>query len=551
MSRSIAKRLKAESLLSSQYVPLPSVSPVSSHRRRFFGVGEIVGVLANPGETVRQINESRKMLAEARQELKDARERSQIPTKHTFSPLPGFFERKRELKAIERVLAGVPTFTVLFGASSAGKTALLRQVLSDSRFHVLHFDLRIAGFADLASLYFSLSEQMEQYFATLKDQLEGYDAFEKESWAFKHDRAAMEKRLEGGGEAVKTADIAHLMELFQSAMLKYWEFEPSLESETEEEKAAREAKDKTQRASLAEERTVQANAETDAHVDGERTKQFPPKKIPVFFLDEAHKLPALIQTDSAMKSLLDAMLVLTKQDRLIHCLHATSDSFYLHWLRQMNTLQHCQLLAVGDPSPEEAKTFYEDRLLPTVPESLRSKLQFDQLFEVFGGKLAHLGDYVADFINSEGKLPLKESSHYLQAYTLLNLHLVHSATDSNGEAAGKGFHIHSPITNHDKAFIEEGPAAFSSTDLLSVMKRLKEATYVPWTLDYFKLCRELGPGVVDGMVRGRILELRWTPSITLEETFKDDIRPPFRGPELRPTTPVMRYAMSQIVDELA
>lgn len=40
--------------------------------------------------------------------------------------------------------------------SSPSQTALLRQVLSSNKFHVLHFDLRIAGFADLASLYMSL-----------------------------------------------------------------------------------------------------------------------------------------------------------------------------------------------------------------------------------------------------------------------------------------------------------------------------------------------------------------------------------------------------------
>lgn len=79
------------------------------------------------------------------------------------------------------------------------------------------------GFADLSSLYFSLSQQMEQFFASLKDQLEGYDVFERESWAFKHSRGAMEKRVQSGGEQVKTADIAHLMELFQSSLLKYWE----------------------------------------------------------------------------------------------------------------------------------------------------------------------------------------------------------------------------------------------------------------------------------------------------------------------------------------
>ena len=70
---------------------------------------------------------------------------------------------------------------------------------------------------------------MEQFFASLKDELEGYDDFERESWAFNHSRGAMEKRIANGGEAVKTADIAHLMELFQSSLLKYWQVRlPSL-----------------------------------------------------------------------------------------------------------------------------------------------------------------------------------------------------------------------------------------------------------------------------------------------------------------------------------
>jgi hypothetical protein len=50
---------------------------------------------------------------------------------------------------------------------------------------VLHFDLRIAGFADLSSLYISLSQQMEQYFEEMSKSMEGYEAFEKEAWSFK------------------------------------------------------------------------------------------------------------------------------------------------------------------------------------------------------------------------------------------------------------------------------------------------------------------------------------------------------------------------------
>lgn len=88
------------------------------------------------------------------------------------------------MRALERIFSGPPVFTVLFGASSVGKTALLRQVLSRPEYHCLHFDMRIAGFSDLASLYLSLSQQMEMYFEIVSNE-EGYADFEKEAWAFK------------------------------------------------------------------------------------------------------------------------------------------------------------------------------------------------------------------------------------------------------------------------------------------------------------------------------------------------------------------------------
>lgn len=74
--------------------------------------------------------------------MQEQSEKKQIPVSHTFSPLPGWYPRKAETRALEKALAGIPMFTVMFGASSVGKTALLRQVLSSPAYHVLHFDLR-------------------------------------------------------------------------------------------------------------------------------------------------------------------------------------------------------------------------------------------------------------------------------------------------------------------------------------------------------------------------------------------------------------------------
>ena len=56
-----------------------------------------------------------------------------------------------------------------------------------------------------------------------------------------------------------------------------------------------------------------------------------------------------------MKALLDSMLVLTKQDRLCHVIHATSDPFYQTWLRQLNVMQHCKVRAMLQPRGDTNK----------------------------------------------------------------------------------------------------------------------------------------------------------------------------------------------------
>lgn len=40
----------------------------------------------------------------------------------------------------------------------------------------------------------------------------------------------------------------------------------------------------------------------------DKSKPSPGKKMPVFFLDEAHKLPALVSDEDAIKMFLDSML---------------------------------------------------------------------------------------------------------------------------------------------------------------------------------------------------------------------------------------------------
>ncbi|EJD01993.1 uncharacterized protein FOMMEDRAFT_109071 [Fomitiporia mediterranea MF3/22] len=541
-------------------IPLPSVQ-----KRNLFGFGEVLSVLANPGETLRSLTEARRSLEEARTEIREARERSQLPTTHTFSPLPAsfFFPRPAELALLRKTFEGHPSFTILTGASSVGKTALLREVLSNERYHVLHFDLRIAGFADLGSLYGSLSRSMEAYFDELANT-QGFEEFRKEAWTFKHDRLNVER---SDLDSIKTSDIARLMELFQSALLHYWQFKPALPPSSQAESSPpqnnhsrignsvrrigtfkrRERKEGTAEGSAESEETKvapgSANANPDANTAaqeesgqitekvgppaeqkcetpvngeessaGEKKDLLPKKRIPVIFFDEAHKLPALIRSTEAMKCLLDAMLVLTKQDRLCHVVHATSDGFYQTWLRGLNIMQHCKIICIGDCSRHEAHTYFFEKLLPTIPSHLLPPSEedkeemFERLYAAFGGKLVHWSDFVDDWVNADGNLPIERSSHFLQAYTLLNLQLLHATEAEEGaggdnaedqehldpprdrvhersrskwrlsirdralKRSGKGFKIYSPIT--ESMGEEEARPAFTAMQLLEVMHRL-------------------------------------------------------------------------------
>jgi hypothetical protein len=56
-----------------------------------------------------------------------------------------------------------------------------------------------------------------------------------------------------------------------------------------------------------------------------------------------------------------------------------------------------QIITIGDCSKAETRTYFEERILPRVPERLRSGLEFERLYEAFGGRLVHIQDYVTDY----------------------------------------------------------------------------------------------------------------------------------------------------------
>lgn len=449
---------------------------------------------------------------------------------------------------------------VIFGATSVGKTALLRQVLACDDFYVLKFDLRISGFADLRSLYVSLCEQCQTFFDEMGDE-----EMDKQAITFKHMLLDLEEREAKGPEVkITVADIANLMETLQSCLLKYWEYDPKAKVEAKKEKN----KGKEEEAVRGENKnqddksdggmrkidsevkdniTDQASNETregqnsqynsqgnakehakDADNDGKLFK----KRPVVFFMDEAHKLPALVDDALSLKVLLDTLLVLTKQDRLCHVILATSDSFFQHFLRSMNVGHHSHILTIGDCTAAETQAYFEETLLPTVPDELKSKVDFPAIYDAFGGKLSHINDYLSAWIYSDATLKPLQSAIFTQAYTLLEFHLTHAQ-----------FETFSPLSTATSwSNTEEDKPEFSRDDLLYVMRAL---TKPPYSLPYFDLCRKVGTPQANAMIKTRILELRWTKTVSPEQEWverkwsEDGIERPI----VLPMTRIVRKAM--------
>lgn len=353
-----------------------------------------------------------------------------------------------------------------------------------------------------------------------------HEEMEKLRLTFKHLQIELleKEKAENGGYEVTVADVASLMESLQSCLLKYWEFDPMAEFEKHEKKPA--------------ERKVEAdNPENESPPFQDEPKPFRKRPI-VFLLDEAHKLPALVDDPLSLKVFLDTLLVLTKQDRLCHVILSTSDSFFHHFLRSMNVGHHSQILTIGDCSKEETLAYFLEQMLPSVPKYMASQLEFEELYDAFGGKLSHISDYVSAWVNSDGQMTPYTSPIFIQAYTLLQFHLTHSKFETfsslSTATAGTDF--------------SDDSARFKPEDLLRVMEKMVKS---PFSAPYFALCREIGTEQIDSMIKTRILELRWTRTVTLEDDGVEKIwsKDGVERPIVLPMTRIIRRAMEVILKE--
>lgn len=96
------------------------------------------------------------------------------------------------------------------------------------------------------------------------------------------------------------------------------------------------------------------------------------------------------------------------------------------------------------------------------------------------------------------------------------------------------------------------PANYTHKELLAIQEENRQIA----TLPYFPLCRQIGVHEVDAMIRGRLLELRWSPAITEEGYPARNTAASLQskaksvGPTVSATTGVMRYAMGEVLREL-
>lgn len=142
------------------------------------------------------------------------------------------------------------------------------------------------------------------------------------------------------------------------------------------------------------------------------------------------------------------------------------------------------------------------------------------------GIQATVRSIIADIYGS-----VKQSSHFLQAHASLNLHIVHSSQQASARdpttpsTPGPRPRSSGPDALHaglgpagfnsrDASSIEDYSADFSAMQLLKVMSKLSQ----PGTqhLPYFLLCRDIGVRAVDGMVKGKVLNLHWTEPVGRE-----------------------------------
>ncbi|KAF0482060.1 hypothetical protein F8M41_023519 [Gigaspora margarita] len=238
-----------------------------------------------------------------------------------------FFIRKRELVKFKNAFSYDPELHVVLGPPSTGKTALIHEVTSKGDFNPLFINCRDGQFDTPRRIYNSISSQFEPF-------------FKKYTRHFK-------KLLEQGEVSYTINDIQLKVKPFGVDPFNV--------------------------------REITSNDVTELFDNiGNALPNWtcwkgydiPP---PILVIDEANMFSQLGSSENGevlLKSILNWMVVNTKEKGRFHIVLTSSDSFFFDWIVNLLHIPHATPYVVGDLSKEEAEEYFEEHVLPRFGMSL-------------------------------------------------------------------------------------------------------------------------------------------------------------------------------------
>ncbi|KAF0455060.1 hypothetical protein F8M41_001506 [Gigaspora margarita] len=265
-----------------------------------------------------------------------------------------FFNRKRELVQFTNAFSSpMPMLHVVLGPPSTGKTALVHEITrkkikGKDQFSPLFINCRKGQFDTPDRVYDSIYSQFSPFFDKHKDFL---------------------KRIVGGQFSI--GDVGYRLG----------------------ERGATTSNDVTRLLD-----NISTHLPNWSIWNG---NNIPP---PILVIDEANMFSQLAENDkNLLKSILNWLVVNTKEEKRFHTVLTSSDSFFFNWIVKLLHIPHATPYVVGDLSKEEAKKYFEMHILPQY-ECKELEGKFDQVCKITGTRMMIIEMYVNEYKNSEGKL---------------------------------------------------------------------------------------------------------------------------------------------------
>ncbi|CAG8473289.1 2215_t:CDS:2, partial [Paraglomus brasilianum] len=265
------------------------------------------------------------------------------------------FNRKRELVKFKNAFSAEPELHVVLGPPSTGKTALIREVTSRGDFNPIFINCRGGQFDTPKMIYDSISSQFAPFFKKYTDIFK--KLFERGEINYIMNDIQL-KIKPFGGDPITSNNVRKLLDGIGNA-LPNW-----------------------------------------THWDGYKV---PP---PILVINEANMFSQLGHSEEGkilLKSILNWMVVNTKEMGRFHVVLTSSDSFFFNWIVNLLHIPHATPYVVGDLSKEEAKEYFEKHVLPRY-ECKELEGKFDRVCRITGTRMLIIDRYVKEYKNYDGKL---------------------------------------------------------------------------------------------------------------------------------------------------